>query len=714
MRSFLLLVGVSLASAAPPVWWSFRPLREIPAGATIDQYAAPKQPRADKLTLLRRATFDLTGLAPTETEARAFLADTRPDAFARVVERLLASPRYGEHWGRHWLDVARYADSTGADEDHRYPHAWRYRDYVIEAFNRDLPYDRFVREQIAGDLLPADDGGPVNARGIVATGFLALGPKLIAEQDKVKMFYDAVDEQSEVTGTAFLGLTISCARCHDHKFDPIPTTDYYAMASIFASTRQFEKIEGTVSQLYYVPLSDPATTAAWKAHKDKVAAKQKEIDALAGSEGAKYREVLAPRLADYMMAAWEKRTAEGLDAKVVEKMATYLKPTKERRPQLEPFYDAADKAAAAREYQTRFLTAMEARKDKTRKFLAGDDRFYTEVVAGPFALPKEVREAVTAALGEEMKALKAAAPPEPPLACGVSEGDNVDQRVFVRGNPESKGAPVPKRFPLVLAGHEQKPIAKGSGRRELAEWITTHPLTARVMANRLWQWHFGEGVVPTPNNFGVLGERPRNAELLDFLATRFIAEGWSIKAMHRLMMNSAAYQQARPAGRRLQVEEIRDAMLAMDGSLDGAMGGTTQAGEGTDKEFSDDRKSQDPDRSPRRLVYLPLRRSNLPSLLNLFDFGDATTSCEGRPATNVAPQALYMMNGPFVETRARKLAAELKSVDAAYWRILTRAATATEQRDAETYLAGFPGSRDLAWTSYIRTLLASNEFLYVH
>ncbi|MCC6536562.1 MAG: DUF1553 domain-containing protein [Bryobacterales bacterium] len=394
-------------------------------------------------------------------------------------------------------------------------------------------------------------------------------------------------------------------------------------------------------------------------------------------------------------------------------MAEYLKPTKERRPQLEPFYDAQDKAAAAREYQTRFLAAMEARKDKSRTFLAGDDRFYTEVVAGPFALPKEVREAVTAKLGEEMKALKSAAPPEPPLACGVSEGDNVDQRVFVRGNPESKGAPVPKRFPLVLAGHEQKPIAQGSGRRELAGWITTHPLTARVMANRIWQWHFGEGIVATPNNFGVLGERPRNAELLDFLATRFIAGGWSIKAMHRLIMNSAAYQQARPAGRRLQVEEIRDSMLAMDGTLDGAMGGAMQSGEGTDKEFSDDRKSQDPDRSPRRLVYLPLRRSNLPSLLNLFDFGDATTSCEGRPATNVAPQALYMMNGPFVATRARQLAAQLKTVDAAHWRILTRPATAAEQRGAEAYLARFPGPRDLAWTSYIRTLLASNEFLYV-
>src|SRR5439155_8055 len=211
-------------------------------------------PPADKLTLIRRATYDLTGLPPSEAEIRDLLGDTSPEAFARVVDRLLASPRYGERWGRHWMDVARYADSTGADEDHRYPYAWRYRDYVIDAFNRDLPYDQFVREQVAGDLLPSDQPGAVNVRGIVATGFLALGPKLIAEQDKVKMFYDIVDEQIDITGRAFLGLTIACARCHDHKFDPISTKDYYGLASIFASSKQLAKLEGTVSELYFAPL----------------------------------------------------------------------------------------------------------------------------------------------------------------------------------------------------------------------------------------------------------------------------------------------------------------------------------------------------------------------------------------------------------------------------------------------------------------------------
>ncbi len=704
--------------------WSFRPLMKTEAGKTIDSLLASGSAAAAaaKLTLMRRAYFDLTGLPPTESEARAFLADRAPDAYARLIERLLASPRYGEHWGRHWLDVARYADSTGADEDHRYPHAWRYRDYVIDAFNRDLPYDQFIREQIAGDLLPAEDGASVNTRGIVATGFLALGPKLIAEQDKVKMFYDIVDEQIDVTGKAFLGLTIACARCHDHKFDPILTTDYYALASIFASTKQLAKLEGTVSELYVSPLVDKPAAEAWLGYKKKVADKQKEIDEVVGRESARYRETLAPRLADYMMAAWEKRSnAAGLDPAVLEKWVKYLEPGQDRRPQLEAFQNAADKAAAARQYQTQFLAAMEARKDKSRKFQAGDDRFYSDVAGGPFGLPKEKRGDEAAKLEAELKKLKDAQPADPPLACGVAEGDPVEQRVFVRGNPESKGEAVGKRFPIVLAGRDQAPITTGSGRRELAEWVASprNPLTARVMVNRIWQWHFGEGIVKTPSNFGVLGARPTHPELLDFLAAKFIESGWSVKAMHRLIMSSTAYRQHRGNGRRLQVEEMRDALLTIDGSLDPAMGGTTQSGVGTDKEFSDDRKTQDPDRSTRRLVYLPLRRSNLPSLLNLFDFGDATTSCEGRPSSNVAPQALFMMNGPFVEARARGLVARLTGSDAerieqAHWRVLSRPASASELRGGLDYVAHFPGARELAWTSFARSLMASNEFLYVH
>ncbi|HWB98065.1 MAG TPA: DUF1549 domain-containing protein, partial [Bryobacteraceae bacterium] len=310
------------AQAGGSDFWSFQPVKDHAppkvrdrdwVQSPIDAFILAKleekgitpSPRADKLTLLRRATFDLTGLPPTPQEIDAFLADASPDAFAKVVDRLLASPRYGERWGRHWLDVARYADSTGADEDHRYPYAWRYRDYVIDAFNRDLPYDRLVMEQVAGDLLPAERAGAVNVEGITATGFLALGPKLIAEQDKVKMFYDIVDEQIDVAGRGVLGLTLACARCHDHKFDPISTKDYYSLASIFASTKQLAKIEGVVSQLYFVPLVPKEEAAAYQQHQEKIEAKKDAINEVVEAEGRLGAERQAPRLADYMTAAWK-------------------------------------------------------------------------------------------------------------------------------------------------------------------------------------------------------------------------------------------------------------------------------------------------------------------------------------------------------------------------------------------------------------------------
>jgi hypothetical protein len=731
--------------------WSFQPRKVVAPPEVrnrawvrneIDQFILAKleangiapAPPSDPVTLSRRISFSLTGLPPTDETA--------------TVERLLSSPRYGEHWGRHWMDVARYADSTGADEDHRYPHAWRYRDYVIDAFNRDLPFDQFVREQVAGDLLPAPDGG-VNVRGIVATGFLALGPKLIAEQDKQKMFYDIVDEQIEVVGKAFLGLTIACARCHDHKFDPISTKDYYSMASIFASTKQLSKLEGTVSQLYFAPLVDAPSAAAWDAHTKKIEAKQKEIDGVIGSEQARYRKRFSPDLAKYMVGS-----APGLDPWIVEQWAKYLKPTGERRPHLEEWEQSApnEREAVAQSYQQRYEAAEKARA-AGGKFLAGDDRFYSEVTAasGPFKMPEKDRESFyleesrtkLTQFRTELAELKKSKPADPPLACAVGEGEPVEQRVFVRGNPEAKGDPVAKRFPVVIAGAHNATVEKGSGRREMAEWLADprNPLTARVMVNRIWQFHFGEGLVSTPNNFGKLGAAPSHPELLDWLAQKFIDSGWSVKAMHRLILDSSTYRMnsnptpqalekdpenrliSRFAPRRLSVEELRDSLLAIDGSADWTMGGKMMEGEGTDKEFAEARKSLDPDTSKRRLVYLPLRRSNLPAMLNLFDFGDATTSSEGRTQTNVAPQALFMMNSGFVAERAANLSASLLADNAlsdpariqrAYQLILNRPPASTMVEGALRYLDGFPGgNRTAAWTSLVRAIMASNDFLYV-
>jgi hypothetical protein len=789
-------------------FWSFQPVRKpappevrnkVWVRSPIDAFILAKleekhlqpAPPADKLTLLRRATYDLTGLPPTEAEIRAFLDDHSPEAFARVVDRLIESPRYGERWGRHWMDVARYADSTGADEDHRYPYAWRYRDYVIEAFNRDEPYHQFMREQIAGDLLPADNGDEVNVRGIVATGFLALGPKLIAEQDKKKMLYDMVDEEIDVASRAFLGLTIACARCHDHKFDPISTKDYYGLASILVSSKQLAKIEGTVSELYFAPLVPKDVAGRYEAQQARIKEKQKEIDELLAEEGARYRDSFAPRLADYMLAAWrvyqegaaapEAAAERKLDAGIVEKWAAYLKPVEERRAHLELWYraEAASREAVAGEYQKRFMATAALRREAMAKwkqeslaakasgkeappepkFPAGADRFFTEVASGkgPFALPEKDRDkaisengrARLAALEGDLKNLETSGPPEPPLACALSEGTVIDQKVFIRGNPENLGEAAPKRFPLILASN-QAPIAKGSGRRELADWLASaaNPLPARVMANRIWEWHFGEGIVRTPSNFGKMGERPTHPELLDYLAARFVEGGWSVKSMHRMLMLSSAYQMSsapspealaqdaddsllsRFPQRRLEVEEIRDSLLALDGSLDLTMGGAMQTGHGTDKEFSDERMSLNPDQSKRRTVYLPLRRSNLPSLLTLFDFGDATSPGEGRSQTNVAPQALYMMNSEFVARQAGSLAKQLLSdaalddagrIRQAYYRAQSRPPRDEEVRSALEYIRHFPGKRDipeqdrlLAWTSFCRTLVASNDFLYVH
>jgi cytochrome c553 len=792
-------------SRAQREFWSFRPLKRTAPPAVgneawvrtpvdrfilakLEQHGLSPAREADKLTLLRRATLDLTGLPPTEGEIAAFLSDTAPDAYERVIERLLASPRYGEKWGRHWLDVARYADSTGADEDHRYVHSWRYRDYVIESFNRDVPYHQFIREQIAGDLLPPPAGEAVNRRGIIATGFLALGPKLIAEQDKVKMLYDAIDEEIEVTGKAILGLTLACARCHDHKFDPISTKDYYALASIFASTRQFEKIEGTVSKLLFVPLADRETAAAWESHQKRMEAKQQEIDQVVGEQARRYRDRLAPRMADYMVAARavyagkqaveEVVAATGLNRMVLERWVEYLRPSRERRAHLEAWQEAAPERwrEVAREYQEKFMATVRSREQaqaEWRKradaaksegkqpppapvFFAGDDRFFTEVTSGkgPLALPDKEREPVFAEdarrryarLQAELKSMKENPPAEPPFACGVVEGEVVEQAVFHRGNPEAKGEIVPKRFPLVLAGEEQPAIRQGSGRRELAEWLASesNALAQRVIVNRIWQWHFGEGLVRTPSNFGITGERPTHPELLEWLAGEFLRRGQSIKSMHRLLMLSSSYRMAsettavkrekdadnrllsRFPMRRLTVEEMRDSLLAIDGSLDTEMGGTMLMGQGTDKEFSDERKSLDPDQSRRRLVYLPLRRSNLPTLLNLFDFGDATTHNESRTQTNVAPQALFMMNSRFVAERARglvKLLAreggdEREKVRRAWLRVVGRPPAASQVEEALAYLERFPAEgdkqREQAWVSYCRALIASNDFLYVH
>jgi hypothetical protein len=791
-------------------FWAYQPMKYVAppqaqseawAQSPIDRFILQKleeknlkpAPLADKTTLLRRASFDLTGLPPTEDEMRDFLADRSPDAFKKVVERLLTSPRYGERWGRHWLDVARYADSTGNDEDHRYPHAWKYRDYVIESFNKDLPYDQFIHEQVAGDLLPAKNPGEVNRRGIIATGFLALGPKAIAQQDKKKMLYDVYDEQVDVTTRAFLGLTVSCARCHDHKFDPILTKDYYAMIGMFASTRSFSNPDSHVSAVLEKPLVPKEEferyTAARKEHQAKVRRARLAIEEIVDEVRDRAVKDHSPRVADYFLAARKvyKDSAPLADAArqgslnedLLKRWVDFLKPGDEVRGYLNEWNNAAtgDLAAISRGYQDRFQTRFaewaekigkwraEYRKalaeikplPEKPKFEAGDDRFFNDVYfdGGPFALGDKDQKRFSpeqwsrlTALREEQEELKKSAPAEPETACAIEDGDPVEQKVLIRGDYNNPGEAAPKGFPAILARYDTKPSFVGSGRLQLAEWLTqsNHPLTARIMINRIWQWHFGEGLVRTPDNFGKTGERPTHPELLDYLATQFVKNGWSIKAMHRMIMLSSAYrmssinpnvaEEADPDNRqltrfnrrRLSVEEMRDGLMAIDATLDLTMGGTLQTGRGTDEENNQARLSLNPEKLKRRTVYLPLRRANLPTLLNLFDFGDATTASGKRQLTNVATQALFWLNSDFLNERAQNVAKSLLDrkelsdsarIEAAYTRILNRNPSEDETDQALNYIAGFKqkftGEKadQKAWQSLCRVLMSSNDFMYV-
>ena len=790
-------------------FWAFQPLddpepprvaNEAWARSPIDRFILARieaaglepAPAADKTTLLRRATYDLTGLPPTEKEIADFLADDSPKAFETVVERLLGSARYGERWGRHWLDVARYADSAGNDEDVRYPYAWRYRDYVIQALNDDMPYDQFVREQVAGDLLPAADGGEINRRGIVATGFLALGPKAVAQQDKMKMRYDVYDEQLDVVSKAVLGLTITCARCHDHKFDPILQRDYYSMIGIFSSTRSFSNAESHVSSLLFKPLVPRSVYDEHLLHRDRIFSKKLEIEDVLIEGLDRYNEGYYRRVKDYMLGA-RRVNAEGaavgataaqsdLDPKVLDRWAAFLQPGEEPREYLSAWREASaeDAEPIAADYQQRFdeqTAAWRELIDRWRaiyrkmlkernmtpppkpEFRAERDAFYHAVnfkQDGPFFLADETREAVLseasrqtlARLRGELKQLADNAPPDPPLACAVEDNpEPADQRIFLRGDHHNPGAQVARGFPLILGGGTVSENEPGSGRLALARWLTRpdHPLTSRVMANRIWQWRFGRGIVSTPSNFGSAGAAPTHPALLDYLARLFVRNGWSLKRMHREIMLSSAYRMssevsaeqyaADPANdllsrfnrRRLDVEEIHDGMLAMDGTLDLTVGGTLQEGFGTDRENSSKRLSVNPDQIDRRVVYIPLRRANLPTLLNLFDFGDATTTQGKRAATNVAPQALFLMNSEFVARRAAHLAVDLldddstasDKIERAYLIILNRPPEADEVDAGLTYIDNVrkkfseASSDQDAWGSFCRILLASNDFIYV-
>jgi hypothetical protein len=653
--------------------WAFRPIQDpkpptvaspewnrTPIDAFIkaklDEKGLVPQPRASKLALIRRVTYDLIGLPPTPEEISAFAKDLSPKAFEKVVDRLLASQQYGERWGRHWLDVVRYADTSGDNSDFPVPAMSRYRNWVIAAFNRDEPYDQFLREQLAGDILAAkDDLATKNKEDwqqkIIATSYLANSRRF---GSRIQEFNLTIDDTIDNLGKGILGVTIGCARCHDHKFDPIPTADYYALYGIFKSTNYPHAGTEIYPHTYGFAALNPAQAGELKRVETQLS---------------------------------------GLDTRIEDIKANKIK-----------FASDAEKKKAETENQ-----------DNLRRFTS---RY-----------------------------------PYLAKAYAVSEGTPVNARIMVRGEPATLGAEVPRGFLTILGGQKVPADTRGSGRLELAEWVTDpkNPLTARVLVNRVWHWHFGQGIVATPDDFGTRGEAPTHPELLDYLASRFMENGWSIKKLQRMIVLSRAYQtssgddprnalkDAKNAylwkfnRRRLDAEEIRDSLLTVSTNLDPAPGGEPpfapemswrytqhQPFIAVDKDFATNKRS----------VYLMQQRIRRQPFLDLFDGPDPNGVTGVRPLTTTALQALFTMNDPFFHEQADALAvrvgmaysSDAERLDYTFHLLYGRAPTPDEVRDTRQFLTAARASlSDTAVPEYkknrealaslMRVLLSSNEFL---
>ena len=785
--------------------WAFQPIRrhQVPGDRKqetpnpIDAFLLAKLAEkglaysspADARTLARRLSFDLTGLPPAPERVAAFVTAHAADPRAAVsdyVAELLASPRYGERWGRHWLDVARYADTNGSEVDHAMANAWRYRDYVIRAFNDDKPFDQFVREQVAGDLLGTPDG-------LVASGFLVLGPKALAELDKEVFLNDVADEQLDTVGKAFVGLTLGCARCHDHKFDPVTAKDYAALAGIFKSAKSVD-VSKRVATWTERPLAggDPARAAELdrrivelRAERAKAAATKSGPPVLAA--GAKFLLIEAEDFTTSNVRVDRDQLGKGIG--VVRTRMEYPDhieyeftlpaageyqlelryAAKESRPthllvndNLEDM-DAADGVTgdwtpAAQRWFVQGTYAFKAGKNTLGFRRDGPVPLFDKWLVGA-VLPggKKHSDALGAAVAKKGPAPKAdlqkidaqiaaveAEREKVPTALAPLDGPGKDIPVLIRGNPATPGPIAPRGFPAFLtAVSVPAPGPAQSGRRELAEWLVhpANPLTPRVIVNRVWTWHFGEGLVRSPDNFGLRGERPSHPELLDWLAAWFVENGWSVKKLNALICTSAAYQQSagRPVdadpenrllGRwprpRLDAEQVRDALLAVGGNLDVTAGGSVM--EVMNRTYAtggnappDVVKRMHYDR-PRRSVYLPVVRNAVYDLFAAFDFPEPGTVTGKRDATTVAPQALFLMNSPFVREQGKKLAERVSAAgdDAARVRLAYELAYSRPPTDAEVAAAVAFVERDAAalgrpaaWARLCHALLAANEFLYV-
>jgi hypothetical protein len=682
-------------------FWAFQPVKrpDPPASAfanPIDRFldaarrakGVTAQRPADRRTLARRLYLDVTGLPPSPAEVEAFASSTDPQAYRKLVDQLLASPHYGERWGRHWLDLVRYADSAGYEFDRDRKHAYRYRDYVVASLNEDKPYDQFIKEQLAGDeIMP---GSPI---GYVATGYLRLGPEANIATEQTRM--DELDDILATTSGTFLGMTVGCARCHNHKFDPIPQKDYYRMQAVF--------FPATGRDVPIVPAAELARFQAeqehWKAQMDPLEKRLREIE-------KPYRDrIRAEKIAllpDYVQLALktppEKRTeGQRLNATQVERTLVVS------RGEIEWIMTAADQAEACRLRES--IVSLEAQRPSVETALSVEEKKGASPEASHFLHHGSVDNKGTRM---EPGVLSVAAVREP-------------------------------RFPT------PDPHAKTSQRRRaFAEWIASpeNPLTARVMVNRLWQHHFGEGIVRTPSNFGKTGERPTHPELLDWLASEFVRSGWSWKAMHRLMLTSAAYQMSsddiaanraldldnrllwRQARRRLEGEIIRDSILAVSGKLDRKMGGPgvypyidPSLWAGSSGRVWPGQTEDDP-ATYRRSLYIFQKRTIPLPMMEVFDKPDSNLACSRRNRSTIPTQALILMNNSFVRSQAQFFAQRVRAeagpsagaqVERAYQLALLRRPSARERELGVRFVQQDPE----ALADFCQTLFNLNEFAYL-
>jgi len=827
-------------TAAERGFWSFQPLTSPAAHsaggghAAIDRFVLDKLdelgleplPPADRRQLIRRATFDLTGLPPTPAEVEAFVDDPSHDAFEKVVDRLLDSPHYGERWARHWLDVARFGedDTRGLAPDgsgrERYPSAYVQRDWVVDAFNEDMPYDLFVKAQLAGDLLEE----PVRTEAIGGLGFLGGGPWYYDIANPAVARADERHDRVDVTTRGFLGLTVGCARCHDHKYDPVGTHDYHAIAGVFNNSDYYEYL-----------IAEKEEAEAYRKDQEFIKGLRKGLGDYLNTESAQLARVLSLQVSRYMMAAWqvtgkpqlppEQAAARArIDLETLERWIRFIGKEPRHYPYLKDWQamiargeaEEADARELADDFQRLVLeVAAEQQKleERNRRIIAkgtpleevkstpmpnGFESFFDQhqleletmdrerfnlymdifrrdldneldtffPAPGLFRfrgwglerqLGRVAMDHVTA-MRERIEELEKDLP-DLPFAMGVRDkepDDLTDIRLHIRGSPTDLGEPVPRGFLTVLSpgGDEMgTPFTEGSGRLELAKAIAAHPITARVIVNRVWRWHLGTGIVDTPSNFGFQGEPPTNPELLEYLAARFVEGGMSIKRLHRDIMLSATYQRAsgRHAGneridganryywrhdrRRLDAESIRDAILAVSGDLDAKVGGPSLA--------------LDDEENNRRTIYGRVSRFQVDEYLQTFDFPNPNLSAERRFTTHVPAQSLYFMNSPFVRRQAELFASRLgkeaappesevvfsdrEMIEAAYPLLYGREATEAEigaglefleERRADFLAEESEAARDeidaaerraslRAWIQYARALFSTAEFRFV-